>query len=89
MIEMRARLRRIGWPVVLLLAGLCAGACLRPQPAATAGIREATPREHFLAGSERSVPVLNEISATLKHIDTRLARIEKTVADAAAQANNR
>jgi len=57
---------------------------LRIVPAARADVEELTPREHFLAGGERSEIVLKEIVGILrqdivvplKQIDTRLARIE-------------
>lgn len=76
--------------LALLVAGaFCLGTSLRPQSAARAGVRETTPREHFLAGSERSLPVLQEISTTLKQIDGRLSRIEKAVATAAQRQDNR
>ncbi len=83
-----AGLRIAGLTLVVLIA-FCAGTSLRPPPAARAGVREGTPTPHFLAGGERALPVLEEISKTLKQIDTRLSRIEKIAADAAGRRNGR
>ena len=44
-----------------------------------AEIREATPREAFQHGADRSETVLKEIHATLKVMDGRLERMEKAV----------
>ncbi len=66
----------------LLLAALMAG-CLwvgaefRVSSSARAESRTKPPPEHFQSGSERSIPILKEISATLKRIDAKLANIEK------------
>ncbi len=62
-----------------ILVAFGVGTSLQPRAAVRAGVREAAPQQHFLAGGERAVPVLMEISETLKRIDTRLARIENTV----------
>ena len=66
----------------LLLAALMAGclwmgAELRASASARADTRTSPPKEHFQSGSERSLPILKEISATLRRIDARLANIEK------------
>ena len=75
------------WPTALAVAVLSgtfwAGATLPTQPVANAGVRETTPKQHFLSGGERALPILSEMSATLKQIDTRLAKIEKTIENAA------
>lgn len=76
------RLRDGGWLVLVALLALWVGTRVARQPAVTAGVRETTPKEHFLAGSERSLPVLREISTTLRQIDARLSRIEKAVMQA-------
>lgn len=85
----RSAFGRIACLTLLVASAVCAGAHFRPQPAARAGVRETTPKEHFLAGSERSVPVLKEISATLRQIDARLAKMEKTVAEGVRRQDNR
>lgn len=74
--------RLLAWLVVggLLVGALCgrppAGQSARP-PAGNRENVDAIPPGHFLAGGERSVPILQEISATLKRMDERLARLEK------------
>ncbi len=62
---------------VMLVAAFGLGAAVRRESAATAGVRKPAPQEAFLAGSERSLPILQEIAVTLKRIDTRLANLEK------------
>lgn len=73
-------MRRAALAGLLLCGAFWAGSLHRPQAVAAPGVRETTPPGHFLAGSERALPLLEEISATLKQIDTRLAAIEKSVA---------
>ena len=88
MLRTRPTLGKSACLILLVLGALCVGISVRPQPEAGAAVREATPKEHFLSGSERSLPLLEEISATLKKIDARLAKIEKTLATAARQQDN-
>ncbi len=80
---MKAKLIRFGATAAILVASFWAGTFLRPQPASTADVRRGKPKQHFLAGSERSVPILQEISETLKRVDARLAKIEAIAAEAA------
>ena len=65
---------------VLLVGALCgrppAGQSSR-TPSGQRPASEQYPPGHFLAGGERSLPVLEEISATLKRMDERLERLEK------------
>ena len=79
----RLTLVRNGIPALVILGALLLGAlCGRPPAGRTRG--EVDPQMgHFLAGSERSLPVLEEISATMKRIDERLARLEKIAMQAA------
>ena len=79
------RFGRLGGMTLIVLVVFCLGTRFQPQSAVRAGVREITPRESFLAGDQRSLPVLQEISATLKQIDARLARIEKVVVIAAGR----
>jgi hypothetical protein len=79
----KRRFLRVIMAAAVLLGVFWVGANLQPRRFARGGVRETTPKQHFLAGSERSLPILTEISATLKQIDARLARIEKTIDDAA------
>lgn len=76
---------RQGLPTALLLGAFSIGTlCARPPagqsartPAGQPTATEALPPGHFMAGSERAVPLLNEISESLKRIDERLERLEK------------
>ena len=86
--------RRITRRWITLLAALLAGALVfmagvawAPQGAAPADVRRGPKREAFLAGSERSIPILEDIAATLHRIDTRLAHIEKLLEQSAERRN--
>ena len=68
--------------LVMLGAVLLGALCGRP-PAGQSRVPADAPVGHFLSGSERSLPVLEEISATLKRIDERLERLEKIAIQAA------
>jgi len=75
-----------------LLAALLAGAVVfaasvawAPQGASPAEVRRGPKREAFLSGSERSVPILEDIAATLHRMDTRLAKIEKLLEQSAKE----
>jgi len=70
---------------LFLLGTFWATVPLNQPPHARAGVTKAPPKESFLAGSERSIPILNEISATLKRIDARLARLEEAAMQSARQ----
>lgn len=65
----------------VLVGGLCgrppAGQSSRLPAGQTAPVVDDVPPGHFLAGGERAIPVLEEISATLKRIEERLDRLEK------------
>ena len=78
-------LRRAACVSLLLLGGFCAGTALQPETPARAWDREEPTRQAFLAGSERALPILQEMSETLKQIDGRLEKIEKAVAQAASR----
>ena len=68
--------------LVMFLAVLIGALCGRP-PAGRIRTSSDADAGHFLSGSERSLPVLQEISATMKRIDERLARIENLALEAA------
>jgi hypothetical protein len=53
------------------------GAASRHEPVAAAGVRKTEKPAGFQSGSERSLPILQEIAVTLKRIDARLAKFEK------------
>jgi hypothetical protein len=80
---------RIVCLAIVLGIAFCLGSAFRPATEVRAGVRETTPKQHFLAGSERSIPILMEISETLEQIDARLETIEKTVTEAARQPADR
>ncbi|HIQ20018.1 MAG TPA: hypothetical protein EYH34_02105 [Planctomycetes bacterium] len=63
-----------------LALGFLVGGAASRDASARAGVRRSAPPQAFLSGSERALPVLMEISTTLKRIDQRLARIERAVA---------
>lgn len=76
---------RHGTLALAVLGAVLIGALFARPPAGQSGRSPSAQRQaadeippgHFLAGGERSVPVLEEISATLKRIDERLERLEK------------
>jgi len=83
---MKSKVAQLGWLVVLLGATFWAGASLQPQPAVTAETRKSAKDDkpvRFLSGSERSLPILQEMSETLKRMEACLSRIEKIQASAA------
>jgi len=79
------RLRRLAAVGIIVSGAYLAGSLFRAPPEANADVRRSPQRQAFLAGGERAVPILQDIAATLKRIDDRLARLEKTVAAAAEQ----
>jgi hypothetical protein len=62
--------------MVLVAAGVVSGAALSTSSEAQGEIRATPQPQAFQSGSQLSVPVLREISATLRQIDARLARLE-------------
>jgi hypothetical protein len=62
--------------VVLVMAGVLAGGGWPSAKVAQGEIRTTAPPPPFQSGSQQSVPVLKEIAATLRQIDSRLARLE-------------
>lgn len=60
----------------LLVGGMVLGRAVLFPPEAWGQVRDAAPAEMFRSGGQLAVPVLNEIAATLKQIDGRLARLE-------------
>jgi len=82
------KVRRLFAALAALLAGamiFAAGVAWSPQGATPAEVHRGPKREAFLSGSERSIPILEDIAATLHRIDTRLAHIEKLLEQSAAQ----
>jgi len=60
----------------LVGAGIIAGAAVSTSNEAHGEVRTTPPPQAFQSGGLLSVPVLQEISATLHQIDARLARLE-------------
>ena len=80
---MKSKFAQLGWIVALLGVGFWAGASFRPQSAITAETKRGTKQQQFLSGAERSLPILQEMSDTLKRMEACLLRIEKMEAAAA------
>jgi hypothetical protein len=59
-----------------LVAGVFAGGAVTSAKVAHGEIRQTAPPQAFQSGGQLSVPVLKEIAATLRQIDSRLARLE-------------
>jgi hypothetical protein len=60
----------------LLGAGMFLGANVTMPTIAWGQIVQTPHQQHMLSGSQMSVPILQDISATLKEIDGRLVRME-------------
>ena len=75
----RRNVGRAGLMAVLLLIAFWLGSAVPPRTARTGELQPSGSNEPFLAGDERSIPILKEILATVKQIDARLERIEKQV----------
>jgi hypothetical protein len=81
----KANFARHGLPALVILVAVVLGAMYGRPPVVKSSVSEDIPAGHFLSGSERSLPVLHEISATLKRIDERLVNLEKIAIEAAAE----
>lgn len=77
MITKRPQSRRVIGFALLIPLAFWLGTCVHSQTAARAEVRRSPTPQAFLSGGERSLPILREISATLKQMDARLAKIEK------------
>lgn len=62
-----------------LLVGYLAGVGTGPSSVVRSDITEEPRREAFKAGGVINEPILREISATLKRIETRVEKIEKNM----------
>jgi hypothetical protein len=76
------RIQSIVLALVVLAIGYTLGTMSSLPGSVHADVRKTPPRQAFQSGGERSEVVLREIAGTLKRIDGRLERIEKTVARA-------
>jgi hypothetical protein len=79
MADRKLKIGTASWMVVALLGAFWWGSTFRPRTGATAEIQQVESPERFLAGDERSIPILKEIAATVKQIDARLERLEKSL----------
>jgi hypothetical protein len=61
---------------VLIAAGAIAGANMTTTQEAQAEVTGRAEPQAFQSGGQQSVPILREISGTLRQIDSRLARLE-------------
>ena len=73
---MQIPLRKGLFGLALVSAGVIGGAATAPSRQAQAEIRTTPPPQAFQSGGQLSVPVLKEIAATLRQIESRLARLE-------------
>lgn len=74
------------WSCVLslgLIVGYLAGVGTGPSSVVRSDVTEEPRREAFKAGGVLNEPVLREIAATLKRIESRVEKIEKNMAPAA------
>jgi hypothetical protein len=62
--------------IVLVAAGVIAGANMSTTNEAQAEVTGRVEPPAFQSGGQQSVPILREISGTLRQIDSRLARLE-------------
>jgi hypothetical protein len=81
-----ARLRSLQMLLVGLGIGYLAGLGASPSAAIRADVTEEPRREAFKAGGVLNEPVLREIAATLVRIETRVEKIERSVAPVPAGA---
>jgi hypothetical protein len=72
----RLDLRQLLLGGLLAVAAMAVGASLTSTPPAYGEVNGSVERPAFQTGGQLSVPVLKDISATLRQIDARLARLE-------------
>jgi hypothetical protein len=73
-----ALLRSLAYCVGLIAVGWLIGSIAARPTTASAQVTNAAPDQHFLAGDQLSLPLLQDISTTLHQMDARLARLEAT-----------
>ena len=72
----KVKWQRVGMVIALVGAGVIAGANLSTTTQAVAEVRGTPEPPAFQSGGQQSVPILREISGTLRQIDMRLSRLE-------------
>ena len=77
---MKRQFYRAASYVVVAIAGMTLWAAIPPTNQAQGEVRATPEPQSFQTGGQLSVPVLREISATLRQIDGRLARLETVAA---------
>ncbi len=83
-----AGMRRWLLPCVVLAVGLVFGSVARQPDVVQADVRRTPSRPAFQSGSERSEIILREIASTLKRIEGRIERIERSVTAKQRQQGN-
>jgi hypothetical protein len=73
---MKSLFRQGAIGIALLVVGVLAGGAVPSAKLAHGEVRQTAPPQAFQSGGQLSVPVLKEIAATLRQIDSRLARLE-------------
>jgi|SRR3954468_10079856 hypothetical protein len=72
----RQKMQRVITALALAAGGILVGANLTTTRIANAEIRPAPEAPAFQTGDQMSLPILREMSLTLRQIDGRLARLE-------------
>ena len=83
-----AGMRRWLLPCAVLAVGYVLGSAARQPNVVQADIRRTPNRPAFQSGSERSETVLREIASTLKRIEGRIERFERSVSTKQRQQGN-
>ena len=73
---MNSSLKKGAIGLALVCAGVLAGGVLPSVRVAQGEVRTGPPPAAFQSGGQLSLPLLKEIAATLRQIDSRLARLE-------------
>ena len=73
---------------VVLAVGFVFGSAARQPDVVQADVRRTASRPAFKSGSERSEAILREIASTLKRIEGRIDRIERSVSTKQRQQGN-
>lgn len=87
-ISRTAVMRRWLLPCVVLTVGFVFGSAARQPNVVQADDRRTPSRPAFQSGSERSITVLREIASTLKRMEGRIERIERSVTAKQRQQGN-
>jgi hypothetical protein len=72
----KVTLHKFVFSISLIVLGMAVWAVIPPRNEAQGEVRATPQPQSFQTGGQLSVPVLREIAATLRQIDSRLARLE-------------